>query len=129
MTRFVSFEAAQQILEDHGFFIEDAGLLGSAIARPRTRMSGGDAYAEFELKAAAMVHSVIKNHALVDGNERTAWSLFYYFLWINEFRHNFNDEEGLDLVLGLATDLYTIEQAAEIISRHLVPLQLTNTNK
>jgi hypothetical protein len=34
-----------------------------------------------------------------------------------------NDDQGFDLVLGLATDRYTIEQAAEIIARHIVPLK------
>ncbi len=123
MTRFVSFEAAQQIVQYHGFHIKDAGLLGSAIARPRTSLLGEDAYPAFGLKAAAMMHSVIKNHALVDGNKRTAWSLFYSFLYINDIGHTMNDDQGFDLVLGLATDRYTIEKAAEIIGRHLVPLR------
>jgi death-on-curing protein len=123
LTRFVSFEAAQQIVQYHGFYIKDAGLLGSAIARPSTSLFGGDAYPAFELKAAAMMHSVIKNHALVDGNKRTAWSLFYFFLYINDVGHTMNDDQGFDLVLGLATDKYTIEQAAEIIGGHLVPLK------
>ena len=123
MTRFVSFTAAQQIVERHGFYINDAGLLGSAIARPRTNVFGEDAYATFELKAAAMMHSVIKNHALVDGNKRTAWSLFYYFLWINKYRHEMTEETAFDLVLGIAEDRYTLDQAAEIISRHLVSLR------
>ena len=70
-----------------------------------------------------MMHSVIKNHALVDGNKRTAWSLFYFFLYINDVGHTMNDDQGFDLVLGLATDKYTIEQAAEIIGEHLVPLK------
>ena len=70
-----------------------------------------------------MMHSVIKNPALVDGNKRTAWSLLYFFLYINNIGHNMNDDQGFDLVLGLAADRYTIEQASEIISRHLVPLR------
>jgi death-on-curing protein len=123
LTRFVSFEAAQQIVQYHGFYIQDAGLLGSAIARPSTSLFGEDAYPAFELKAAAMMHSVIKNHALVDGNKRTAWSLFYFFLYINDVGHTMNDDQGFDLVLGLATDKYTIEQAAEIIGGHLAPLK------
>ena len=122
MTRFVSFEAAQQIVQYHGFSIKDGGLLGSAIARPSTSLFGEDAYPAFELKAAAMMHSVIKNHALVDGNKRTAWSLFYFFLFINDVGHSMNDDQGFGLVLGLATDKYTIEKAAEIIGGHLVRL-------
>ena len=70
-----------------------------------------------------MMHSMIKNHALVDGNKRTAWSLIYFFLYINDVGHTMNDDQGFDLVLGLATDKYTIEQAAEIIGGHIVTLK------
>ena len=88
-----------------------------------TTLFGEDAYPAFELKAAAMLHSIIKNHSLVDGNKRTAWSLLYYFLWINELTHNMNDDEGFDLVLGIAEDRYNLEQAAAVIAKHLVPLK------
>ena len=48
--------------------VRDVGLLGSAAARPQTTVFGEDAYPDIWLKAAALLQSVLKNHALVDGN-------------------------------------------------------------
>jgi len=62
----------------------DLGLLGSAIARPRTTHSGADIYPDLISKAAAMLQSLINNHALVDGNKRLAWLSVAVFLQINE---------------------------------------------
>ncbi len=64
--------------------VRDLGLLGSAIARPRTTLSGADIYQDLISKAAAMLQSLINNHALVDGNKRLAWLSVAVFLQINE---------------------------------------------
>ena len=53
--------------------IADVGLLGSAVARPRTSAFGEDAYPDLWTKAAALLQSVVKNHALIDGNKRLGW--------------------------------------------------------
>lgn len=52
--------------------VRDRGLLASAAARPATTVSGSDAYPTFAEKAAALMHSLARNHALVDGNKRLA---------------------------------------------------------
>ena len=52
--------------------VRDMGLLVSAAGRPRTSAFGQDAYPEFSDKAAALMHSLARNHALVDGNKRLA---------------------------------------------------------
>lgn len=64
--------------------VRDLGLLGSAIARPRTTLSGADVYPDLISKAAALLQSLINNHALVDGNKRLAWLSVAVFLQINE---------------------------------------------
>ena len=53
--------------------IRDVGPLGSAVARPQTTAFGEDAYPDIWTKAAALLHSIVKNHALVDGNKRLGW--------------------------------------------------------
>jgi death-on-curing protein len=53
--------------------LRDVGLLGSAVARPQTTVGGQDAYLTIWLKAAALLQSVVNNHALVDGNKRLGW--------------------------------------------------------
>ena len=53
--------------------VRDVGLLDSAVARPRSSAFGEDAYGTVSAKAAALLHSITNNHALVDGNKRLAW--------------------------------------------------------
>ncbi len=55
------------------FEVRDIGLLESAAARPRSTAFGGDAYPSIDHKAAALLHSVARNHPLVDGNEGSRW--------------------------------------------------------
>lgn len=63
--------------------VADYGLLESALARPSATVFGLDAYLDVLSKAAALLHSLARNPALVDDNERTAWSATWTFLTIN----------------------------------------------
>jgi len=63
--------------------VNDHGLLESALARSRASVFGQDAYPDLHLKAAALMHSLARNHALVDGNKRLAWTACRTFLAIN----------------------------------------------
>lgn len=63
--------------------VRDLGLLGSAAARPRASAFGDDAYPDLWTKAAALLHSIVKNHALVDGNKRLGWVATAVFLELN----------------------------------------------
>ena len=122
MITYVELSDALEVIQKLGFFVKDVGLLDSALPRPRTTVFGEDAYPSLPIKAAAMSHSIIKNHALVDGNKRTTWALMVAFLFLNDFKHNFTADEGYDWTLALATDAITIDEAARIIEQHLVPL-------
>ncbi|MCX5268706.1 type II toxin-antitoxin system death-on-curing family toxin [Streptomyces sp. NBC_00199] len=63
--------------------VRDMGLLVSAIERPRTHVFGAESYPTLHEKAAALLHSVARNHALIDGNMRTAWLAMRVFLRFN----------------------------------------------
>jgi len=63
--------------------IRDRGLLGSAVARPQVTVFGEDAYLDLWTKAAALLQSIVGNHALVDGNKRLGWLATATFLEIN----------------------------------------------
>jgi death-on-curing protein len=119
----MSLATALELIKTVGFHVRDVGLLNSALVRPKTTVFGADAYPEFPLKVAALMHSVIKNHPLIDGNKRTSWILMSVFLQLNDFQHKMDTETGFDLTPGIAEDRYTLEQAAEILGRHLVPLE------
>ena len=117
--QYLSLEDALQQIAIAGFYVKDAGLLDSALARPQTSVFGEDAYPTLEVKAAAMTHSVIKNHPMVDGNKRTSWFLLNAFLYINGYLLEMSTEEGLEFTLGVATDQLSLEQAAEKIRSHM----------
>ena len=64
--------------------IRDIGLLGAAVARPQASAFGEDAYPNIWSKAAALLHSVVNNHPLVDGNKRLGWLATAIFLELND---------------------------------------------
>src|SRR5262245_50586686 len=63
--------------------IRDIGLLGSAAARPQATAFGQDAYPDLLTKAAALLQSIVNNHALIDGNKRLGWLATAVFLELN----------------------------------------------
>ena len=82
--------------------VRDFGLLESALARPPTTVLGQDAYPTVHLKAAALLHSVCTNHALVDGNERLAWAVTAVFLVLNGERIRTDQDAVFDLVIAVS---------------------------
>jgi death on curing protein len=63
--------------------IRDAGLLECAALRPQSTAFGEDAYPDLSTKAAALLHSIVSNHPLVDGNKRLGWLAVKTFLILN----------------------------------------------
>ncbi len=82
--------------------VRDAGLLAAAAARPRVTVFGDDAYPTFEDKAAALLHSLVRNHALVDGNKRLAWAAARVFHLLNGRDLTYTVEEAERLMLQAA---------------------------
>lgn len=94
--------------------IGDVGLLGSAVARPQTMVGGEDAYPTIWLKAAALLQSIVDNHALVDGNKRLGWLAAAVFLEINDASvAAAPNRDVYDLVMWIAASESTIEEIAE----------------
>lgn len=83
--------------------VRDVGLLDSAVNRPQSSAFGEDAYQTIELKSAALLHSLTKNHALVDGNKRIAWLCTVVFCDLNDYASNLTDDEAFDLVREIAS--------------------------
>ncbi len=83
--------------------VRDYGLLESAVARPQTSVFGEDAYASLEEKAAALLQSISRNHALVDGNKRLALVATLAFLGVNGRRLTMSNDEAYDFVIAVAT--------------------------
>jgi death-on-curing protein len=83
--------------------IRDQGLLESALARPQASAGGRDAYPDIHHKAAALLHSLSRNHALVDGNKRLALAAMIAFYGMNGMRLALTNDEAYDLVIDVAS--------------------------
>ncbi len=101
--------------------VRDLGLIDSAVARPRAAFADVEAYPSLHLKAAALLESLAGNHALVDGNKRTALASMLFFFDLNDMRVTLSQDEAYDLVIGIVTHEIDIEKAAEILRRGTAP--------
>ncbi|HEX7322213.1 MAG TPA: type II toxin-antitoxin system death-on-curing family toxin [Mycobacterium sp.] len=83
--------------------VRDYGLLESALARPQATVFGEDAYRTIHEKAAALLDSVVNNHALVDGNKRLGWVALRLFYGFNGYTVSGSEDQKVTLVLDVAT--------------------------
>ena len=96
--------------------LRDMGLLESAVARPMASAFGEDAYSSIDLKAAALVHSIARNHALVDGNKRLALAGLIAFYGMNGRRLTFTNDQAYDFILAIAAgDLDEVGAIAAVL--------------
>jgi len=105
MTHFLDLEAALAIAAravEGKPLVADYGLLESALARPQATVMGQDAYPSVHGKTAALLHSLAKNHCLVDGNKRLAWLATTVFCYINGFLVDAPDDDAYDFVISIA---------------------------
>jgi death-on-curing protein len=107
VTEFVSAEdlltlaryatGAQPLVRDHG-------LLEAAAARPQASVFGNDAYPDVWAKAAALGHSLVQSHPLVDGNKRLGWVAMRALLMLNEIETPRGDVDNAErFVLAVAS--------------------------
>ncbi|NQW72383.1 MAG: type II toxin-antitoxin system death-on-curing family toxin [Actinobacteria bacterium] len=103
---------------DGEVLLRDAGLLESAAARPRTTIFGEDAYPDVHSKAAALLLSICKNHALIDGNKRLALAGTIVMLGVNGWTLTLTNDEAYDLVISVASgELNEVAEVAEQLRR------------
>lgn len=101
--------------------VRDAGLLAAAAARPSVTVFGDDAYATLEDKAAALLHSLVRNHALVDGNKRLSWSASRIFLMLNGVELTYTVDEAEIMMLSAASGHLDVPEIAAWLAEHREP--------
>jgi death-on-curing protein len=100
----------------HG--IRDLGLIQSAIARPQSSFGGDDLYPNVFDKAAALFHSLMFNHAFIDGNKRTTIVSTARFLFLNEFELDVSQEDFVTFPLLVENKHLSIEKISKWIENH-----------
>ena len=112
-TEFLDLEDLLRLVELLGAGpVRDAGLLDSAAARAQSSAFGQDAYPTLELKAAALLHSICRNRALVDGNKRLGLLATVTFLRLNGHSFNMTQDEAFDLVMLVAEGVLDLPEIA-----------------
>lgn len=110
----------QEVGPDEGkYFVRDTGLVASAAARPGP-VFGTEPYETIIDKAAALMHSLVCNHAFSDGNKRIGLLASDVFLQLNGAYINEADEEEIfSIVMAVAT--HELDDVPAIAAR-LTPL-------
>ncbi|MCX3063526.1 type II toxin-antitoxin system death-on-curing family toxin [Streptomyces beihaiensis] len=94
---------AGRAVDDQDVVVRDAGLLESAVARPRAAMFGQEAYPDLFEKGAALLQSLAGNRPFFDGNKRTAWISCVTFLAMNGVELRPDSDAAEKLVTSVAT--------------------------
>ena len=105
----------REIIAD--FRVREIGLLESAAARPKTSVFGEDAYLTFAEKTAALLHSIARNHALIDGNKRLAWSAARLFCLMNDLDINMKQDQAYEMVVGVAAGQIEMDELVKILKK------------
>ena len=122
----MNYLTAEQILFIHYRLIEETGgshgirditLLQSAIARPQAIFANNDLYPDIFTKAAALMHSIIKNHPFVDGNKRTGTVAAGLFLELNGYHLNAKNKDLESFALKAAVSRISLSEIADWLRR------------
>ena len=108
-------EIGETLIAD--FRIRDKGLLESAAMRPQTTVYGEDAYPLFEEKVASLMHSLARNHALIDGNKRIAWSAGRVFCLMNGRDLKMPVDDAEKMILDIAKGDIDVAEIAAILKK------------
>jgi death-on-curing protein len=99
------------------YAVRDYGLLEAALARPQATAFGKDAYPDLDSKAAALLHSIARNHALIEGDKRLALAAVIAFYGLNGRRLTLTNDEAYDLVMSVAEGrLDTVDAIAAVLA-------------
>ena len=110
-------EIGKSLISD--FRIRDEGLLESAAMRPQTTIYGEDAYPTFEEKVASLIHSLARNHALIDGNKRIAWYAGRIFCLMNGRDLNMTIDDAEKMILDIAKGVIDVADIAVLLKRSI----------
>lgn len=99
--------------------LRDISLLDSALNRGISTFDGEYLYKTDVEKISAITHSLVSNHAFVDGNKRIGIAVMLLLLKLNKTSIVFTQEELIDLGLGVAANKYSHEDIVSWIYKRI----------
>jgi death-on-curing protein len=100
----------------HG--LRDFGLLESAVGRPQAGFGDEELYPTIFLKAGALIHSLLRNHAFVDGNKRTSMFAAMTFLELNGYIFIAEQKAVVNFALRVENDRLSVEEISDWLKEH-----------
>jgi len=124
--RFLGLEEVIRLHQDQiaryggGEGIRDLGLLESAVAAPEASFDGAYLHTTLPEMAAATLFHLAKNHPFVDGNKRVAAAAMIMFVYLNDHDLECDEDELVELTLGIATGSVTKSEASVFLAKRIV---------
>lgn len=116
MTSFLSLEDLLALAQDLRIGpVRDLGLLDASAHRPQVSLYGHEAYPGLDTKAAVLLDSLVRNHALVDGNKRLGWLATVVFYGLNGVILEAPDDDAYDLVMSIARSEPDVQVIADAL--------------
>jgi death on curing protein len=111
-------------LAEHGGAegVRDAGLLESALAKPRNLLAYADPSPDIAALAASYAYGIIRDHPFVDGNKRTSFVVCRVFLKLNGYDIDAPPDEKYLTFLKLAEGRVSEQELAHWIRGRLRPV-------
>jgi len=98
--------------------IKDLNALKAAIQRPYSTFDGKDLYPTIYDKAAALVESLIKNHAFIDGNKRIGYVMLRFFLIESGYDLSASQTDKYNFIIEISKGNLGFEGIKEWIARY-----------
>ena len=99
--------------------LRDAGLLASALARPKQQFVYSDK-PDLIAMAAAYTAGIVKNHPFVDGNKRVGFVVGVLFLEINGYTFKASEAQSAQAVINLAAGELDEVGYAQFLNQNVV---------
>lgn len=114
------FEADNDPISPSG--VRDYNLLSSALERPQTGMTNERKYPTIEMAGAALLHSIVLNHAFYNGNKRTALVSLLVFLDKNSLMPECTEDDLFKLTLRLAQHRLVPQNFDNLADREVIEI-------
>lgn len=99
--------------------VRDLGLLEAAVAAPEASFGGDLLHGTLPEMAAAYLFHLAQNHPFVDGNKRIGAAAMIMFLYLNEHEVECDEDELVELTVGVASGKVTKSQAAVFLAERI----------
>lgn len=128
MSRFLTVQEVltihENVIEESGgsHGVRDEGLVESAVMRPQATFADEHLYPDLFTQAAALLESLTRNHAFVDGNKRTGYVATALFLELNGYRFSASHDDLFEFVLTVATGALESEEISVWLQKNVIQL-------